>query len=174
MLPVIVITGPVGVGKSTVARALSEKLEHQNISHALIDMDWLRWLYPAKPEDRFRVKLGHKNLACLAENYRAEGAKLLLLADVLESSEDYRAYLEAIPAARLTVVRLKADIATIHKRLRDRESAETLSWYKARALELSDLMEARQIGDMVVDSADMTASQISEVVWQNLSARLSL
>jgi adenylylsulfate kinase len=41
--PVLVITGQVGVGKTTVAASLSELLSQSALPHALIDLDWLRW-----------------------------------------------------------------------------------------------------------------------------------
>ena len=39
---VIFLNGPVGVGKSTVANAISELLEARGVHHAVVDMDYLR------------------------------------------------------------------------------------------------------------------------------------
>ncbi len=61
-IPVLVITGPVGVGKTTVAAALSELLAQARLAHAVIDLDWLRWCYPSPAHDPFQLELGIHNL----------------------------------------------------------------------------------------------------------------
>lgn len=107
-VPVLVVTGPVGVGKTTVALAASELLDQRGISHALVDADWLRWRYPRSSHDPFETALGLRNLAAVWANYRAAGAGRLILADVMESREAVTAYLSAVPGAEVVVVRLCA------------------------------------------------------------------
>ena len=70
-LPVLVITGPVGVGKTTVAAALSELLGQADLAHAVIDLDWLRWCYPSPANDPFHLELGIQNLAAVWSHYQA-------------------------------------------------------------------------------------------------------
>jgi predicted ATPase len=65
------LTGPVGVGKTTIATELSELLGQIRQAHALlvqparsaIDLDWLRWCYPSPVGDPFQLALGLQNLA---------------------------------------------------------------------------------------------------------------
>src|SRR5688500_2328997 len=104
----MVVTGPVGVGKTAVAIAVSELLDQAGIRHAMIDMDHLRWCYPASADDPFEIALGLRNLAAVAANYRSAGAGRLVLADVVESRADLAGYREAIPDAAILVVRLQA------------------------------------------------------------------
>ncbi len=170
----IIVTGPVGAGKTTVSLALSELLEAQGISHALIDMDWLRWLYPSKSHDPFRSELGYKNLAALAKNYLAEGAKVLILADVVETLEQKEIYQEVIPEAKMTIVRLSAQESTLHDRLKKRESEATLPWYKNRATELKEIMESRLIGDWVVETEGKSAKQLAVSIVENVLGLMDL
>lgn len=162
---VLVLTGPVGVGKSTVGRALSEELEQLRIAHALIDMDWLRWLYPSHQEDPFRVQLGYQNLAEVAKNYLAAGARVVILLDVVETKQQRATYLDMIPGTELKIVRLSAQLNQLYLRLRDRESASTYSWYEARAKELTEIMEARNIGELVISTDDKSPASIAHEVF---------
>ncbi len=41
-VPTLIITGPIGVGKTSVAGEVSEQLDKANVAHALIDIDSLR------------------------------------------------------------------------------------------------------------------------------------
>ncbi|HEU4966351.1 MAG TPA: adenylyl-sulfate kinase [Candidatus Saccharimonadales bacterium] len=50
-IQVLIITGPVGVGKSSTAMAVSEILQDRAISHAVVDMDYLRSAYPRPEHD---------------------------------------------------------------------------------------------------------------------------
>ncbi|MBE9028535.1 ATP-binding protein [filamentous cyanobacterium LEGE 11480] len=57
-VPVLIISGPVGVGKTSVANAVSEELIHHAIPHTFVDLDQLRYTYPRPIGDRFGSQLG--------------------------------------------------------------------------------------------------------------------
>ena len=59
---VLLVTGPVGVGKSSVASEVSELLDQAGVAHALVDVDSLRWCYPRRSSDPFRIELAMNNL----------------------------------------------------------------------------------------------------------------
>lgn len=166
VIPTIVITGPVGVGKTAVASVMSDLLSAANEPHALIDMDHLRMSYPRPPEDRFHMALGLRNLAALWANYRAAGAECLLLADIVESQGDVDAYRVAVPNADVTVVRLLATPDAVRRRLALRESGESLRWHQYRAVELAALMEKEAIGDVLVETDEKTAIQVATEIVQ--------
>ncbi|MET8756910.1 hypothetical protein [Lentzea sp. NPDC004782] len=42
----LLITGPVGIGKTTVAEAVGDVLAAASVPHAVIDLDWLRHCTP--------------------------------------------------------------------------------------------------------------------------------
>src|ERR1041384_4175632 len=109
---VLIINGPVGVGKSTTANTLSEMLEAQGGPHAVIDMDYLRSVYPRPEDDPHHVELGYRNLAAVWQNFRDAGARAAIIPSVVETAENIEAYRRAIPGAAITVVRLTASVAT--------------------------------------------------------------
>jgi len=139
-VPMLVLTGPVGVGKTTVAQAISDLLSEHGLAHAVVDQDWLRSCLPGPPHDPFQMALGLKNLAAVWANYRAAGAERLIIADVVETQSDRAHYQTAVPGADLTVVRLHATLPTLHARLARRDAGASLVWHQQRAAELIRLM----------------------------------
>jgi adenylylsulfate kinase len=162
MTPVLVLTGPVGVGKTTVARALSELLAHADIAHAVIDLDELRWCYPSPVNDPFQIKLGLQNLAVVWASYRAAGAERLILVDIVETPATLDGYLAALPNANLVVVRLHAPVPTLLHRLEGREVGASLIWHQERAAELTTLMECAQVEDLLVDTENTGVLDIAK------------
>jgi hypothetical protein len=169
-IPVLVITGPVGVGKSTTGHAVSECLDERGVAHALIDMDLLRWCHPSPAGDPFHVRLGLRNLAAVWSQNQAAGASQLILVDVVEKREAVAEYRAAIPGALVQVVRLRAPLATIRQRLEGRETGSSLPWYLHRAAELDELMDVERVGDIQVDSEGKTVEQVAREVLARAAA----
>ena len=163
-VPVLIVTGPVGVGKTTVASELSELLEGAGVPHALVDLDALRWCYPTRPDDPYSVTLAMRNLAAVWSNFQSEGAKRLVVADVIESREELERYRAAVPGARVTVVRLQASPGTLRGRVRRRELASGLERHLERAVELHDLMEVRKVEDLSVDTDSRSVDEIAREI----------
>ncbi|HYO48315.1 MAG TPA: hypothetical protein VEW94_00580 [Chloroflexia bacterium] len=161
---VLVITGPVGVGKTAVASALSGFLEQTGIPHALIDMDWLRWCYPTPSNDPFHMALGLRNLAAVWSNYQAVGARRLIIVDIVETSEALAEYHTAIPDASIVVARLQAPLPTILHRLRGRETGASLTWHEQRADELARLMAEQAVEDLLIQTEGKTVEEIAQEV----------
>ncbi len=166
-IPTLVITGPVGVGKSSTAFALSDQLNASNQPHGVIDVDYLRTCYPASADDPFNMVLGLRNIAAVCANYRAAGA-IKLLVDVVETPEQRAGYEQAIPGAQVQIIRLTASLDTLHQRLQGRETGDSLRWHLARAAELSTLMVARGIGDIVIATDGQSAQQVAQEIRQRV------
>lgn len=156
-----VITGPVGSGKSSVMAELTGLLEQHNKPSAGIDMDHLRWFFPKQPGDPFGGNVGRQNLAFIAANYRALGIPTLVIADVIENEEGRKRMVDALPDFDLQVIRLRVPLELIEKRLRQRESSENLQWYLDRAPELERIMDARNVGDVVIDVGERPAREVA-------------
>ncbi len=164
-ISVIIISGPVGVGKTTVSDAISEILSERSIPHAVIDLDNLRYVFPRPLNDPFHSKLGYKNLAAVWKNYQEAGLTRVIIPNVVEELSDKEKIEDAIPGSYITVVRLLAPIETIHKRLKDREkSQKSLDWHLSRATELSSQLEKSGVEDFVIDVDNKTPAEIAKEI----------
>lgn len=159
----IFVNGTVGVGKSTLADALSAA---EGRSHAVIDLDAIRRLAPAPSSDRFNHELELLNLQSLTDNYRAAGAKRFIVAGVIEAEAEIPHYVDALRSEGMFVCRLvaRSDVLESRLRFRHRDDPEGLIWHLARVEELSNVLEAADLDDLVLDSSDMPAVELAVAV----------
>ena len=116
---IALVTGTVGIGKSATGYAVAERAASQGRSAAFLDVDELSRLWPASVGDPFNNDLILRNLASLVGNYAAAGAKLLVLAWVVQSTDGLRRLEEAVGTS-VVAVRLCAPASTVEARLRQR------------------------------------------------------
>lgn len=147
----LLITGSVGVGKTTVTDAIGEILAERGVPGAALDLDWLRRGWPAPPEDRFNNRLELANLRAVSRVHREAGARVIVAAGVLEGREDRPLY-EAAFGCPLTVVRLTAPREVVRSRLRRRHEGdpEGLAWHLGRFDELTQILDAAAVQDAMV------------------------
>jgi hypothetical protein len=79
-VPVLLLSGPVGAGKSSVGAEASRLLRAAGVGHALVDLAVLGQCWPAPADDPWNERLAHANLACAWATFRAAGAGRLQLA----------------------------------------------------------------------------------------------
>lgn len=145
----------------------SEILRKQNVLHAIIDMDYLRYVFPRPENDPFHRSLSAKNLASIWQNYKAIGVNNVIIPNVVEDRTDVEAIAKAITDSEITVVRLRASIETIHKRLHERHGKrdnENLQWHLNRAEELTTQLEDTDIENFIVDTDNKSLDQIANEI----------
>jgi hypothetical protein len=167
-LPVLLITGPVGVGKTSVAFETMEVLEERGLAHAFFDLDGLTYLYPKPPDDRFGEGFALDALGLLLPRLRDTGVERLILARVLWTTESLSRYRRAIPDADITLVRLTAPLEVIEARIRGREVGSGTEWYLTQARELQERWAARPVDDVLIDTADGDARSIAEEIVRKI------
>jgi DNA polymerase III delta prime subunit len=139
-VPVLLFTGPVGVGKTTVAAEASGLLSDRGIRHALVDLAHIGLRFPAPADDPWNEQLVHANLASMWSNFERTGAQRLILSRVLET----RALLDVLRA-----------------RILARESGRNPRWYLDAASSLATTMEHERVEDHVVDNVDRPAAEVA-------------
>ena len=167
-VPVLLITGPVGVGKTSTAGAVSSLLSQQGILHAWVDLPQISQALPERDADPWNEQLAHRNLACMWQNFRAVGVERLIVTRVLESRSLVHRIEEAVPAAQVVVVRLRAPLEIIQARLRARDREP--EWFLDAAEHLVPAMDEQPVEDYLIDnsssSIDQTAREVlSAVAW---------
>jgi ribose 1,5-bisphosphokinase PhnN len=168
MVPTIVVTGPVGVGKTTMIDEMSRLLRAADIPHAAVDFDQLTAAFPRSPDDdMWGTKLGLANLAAMWRNYQAAGADRLLIARVLEARSELQGYRTAVPGAKITVVRLRASLEALRARLRQRGGAG-LHWHLDRAVELAPQMDESHVEDLLVETEQRDPGELAREILLQL------
>ena len=149
-VPVLAISGPVGVGKSTVLVEIHDLLSAREVPHACVERHALAYSSPER--GYFNEDVLAVNLASVWANFRAAGAERLVVAGVVERPEDLEVYRRAVPGARITVCRLTAAEDTRLERLRGREVGAGLDWHLARTVELERILDEVRLHDFAVSN----------------------
>jgi len=122
VVPVLLVTGPVGVGKTAVLREADWLLIEAGAQHATVELEEIARCWPDVIEGS-RTAFVYKNLATRWSNFAAVGASRLLLSALVEQRSELGLVTEAVPGAAVTVVRLHAPLAVLEQRIRLREPA---------------------------------------------------
>jgi len=162
----LLLTGTVGVGKTSVAAAVGDLLRERQVANAVVDLDELRRAWPAAPGDRFNTTVMLDNLSAVAANYVESGFTTLVLAGVLETADDRRRHSEAVPAP-LTVCRLVADRDAVHRRLRGRHADhDGLAWHLHRSGELATIQDESAVEDLRLDVTAVSVADAASRVLE--------
>lgn len=121
MTRAVLLTGPLGSGKTAVAVQIGELLDSAGVPHAVVDLDWLCWAGPGLTGAALDAVLVD-NLAAVRARYVAAGITTFVLARTVTSL----AQVEAIRAAAggaLVALRLSVPDDERRARLAARGSA---------------------------------------------------
>jgi chloramphenicol 3-O-phosphotransferase len=166
MTDAVILTGTVGAGKTTTMHAVGALLAERGIPQALVDLDAVRLLHPAGPADPFQQELALRNLGDLSRNYREAGARVVVVAAVVEHAGDLPRYADALGSRDPLLVRLAVDAEAVRARLdaRHGDDAAALAWHRARAPELAAIIEAADLGGLAIDTTARTPAEVAALV----------
>jgi predicted kinase len=169
---ILLITGPAGVGKSTLNWEVSAQLTAAGVRHAAIETDELDRIFPLPSASELEdlrpgmTDISEANLASIWGNYRAFGCDRLILSGVMVSLDDARKWVRrAIPNAEFAIIRLLASNETLLSRLEKREIGSGKEEQMRRTLR-----QANRITD--VGSAGVIALQTDRKAPQELASEV--
>jgi hypothetical protein len=168
--PALVISGPPGVGKTSVGWRVFDRCTDLGEDPAFADLDLLGAAWPAPEDDPHQSRLKATNLAAVWSNYRQAGSRRLIVAGVVENRAERR-QLEEATGGPVVICRLDAPDTELAQRVhgRARESGDDLANLVARASELSAQLVAVDVSDYSVGTADRTIDDVADEVlarWQ--------
>jgi thymidylate kinase len=167
----VVLTGPLGSGKTSVATEVAAVLEHRGVRNAVVDLDWLCWVGPGISGDRLGALL-HDNLRAVVGRFRAEAIDRFVLAHAVQSATEVAGLRDAVHPAHLMVVRLEVSPEVAAERVRQRAPADSL--VTAHDLsEQEELWDAATLleADLVVrNDHDRPLSAVADEVLTGLAA----
>lgn len=163
-VPLLLVSGPVGVGKTTVGEEVNALLVRRSTAHTFIDLDVLAETYPRPPDDRFNKRLALLNLRDVWANCAAAGSRNLIIPRVIETPGDVSDIQQAVPGSVPTVCQLRARNETLIQRVRSRELGSGRDWHEARSLELAKSMRDKAPADLVIDTDAHSLMEVAEML----------
>jgi hypothetical protein len=156
----LIISGSMGAGKTTVLAEASDLLALRHIVHATIDLDALgiAHLPAASSSDGLR----YDNLQSVCQNYAAHGVKRLLLARALEGRSELQRCLRCVSSASAIVCRLTASIETMQQRVRIREAGVFQREFVVRVEKLNDILDRAQLEDFSISSENRSPTDVAD------------
>jgi GTPase SAR1 family protein len=158
---VLIISGPVGVGKTSVAHEMFDHLSERDIAHAVIDLDALGISWPFGEGDPYNERMAMRNLAAIWANFAASGVDRAVIARVVEEEADLAAYEQAIPGAEIQVCRLTAAVDVLRERVGRRELGSSYESLVRRSAELAESLERSGPTDFTVGTDGRELTEIA-------------
>ena len=121
----VLISGPLGSGKTAVAIAAGELLDEVRVPNAVIDLDWLCWAGPSLSSEQL-LALMCDNLESLRERYVLVGIQSLILCRAVTTRHEVESLRRAAGGA-LVAMRLSVPADERTKRLRARANPAELA-----------------------------------------------
>lgn len=155
----VVLTGPPGAGKTSVLTALVDALSDDDVPHAAVEAEALRWAHPGFTDDQEMRHLGA--MCCF---FRDAGYRLLLVGQTIETDEDLGRLVDAVGADEHFLVRLEAQPATLAERITAREPPgwSGLAELVDHAQELALSMTALNGVDLVLSTEGQRPENVAE------------
>ena len=148
-----------GSGKTSVLGEASDILALRYIVHAAIDVDALGLAYLPTASGNDEVMYG--NLRSVCANYASLGVTRFLLARALESRAELDLYRGIVLARNTAVCRLTANIETMERRVKERESGVSQREYVARVARLDVLLDRARLEDFSVSSENRSITEVA-------------
>jgi tRNA uridine 5-carbamoylmethylation protein Kti12 len=141
----LIITGSMGSGKTTVLYEASDILTLRNIPHASIDLDALGTVHLPSSVDANHLM--YRNLRSVWGNYAQLGLRRLLLARAIENRAELDCCRDAVSGGKVVICRLTASMKTMQDRLQCREIGTLQDRFVARVAALDAILDRAHLED---------------------------
>ena len=161
-LPVLILNGTIGAGKSTIGMAIHEILSTAEMPNAFIDLDQLTYCWPTK--GRFNNDTMFEALSKLWTVYKSAGATRLVLARVVEKPDVLERFEHALGPCSFTIVRLTAAEHVRTSRIVHREFGNSLQWHLKRTVELEKILDNTSVNAFTIENDDQPPEEVAKHV----------
>lgn len=173
---IIILNGPLGVGKTEVAWKLIEKFDRA----AMLDGDYLGAVHPFEIYDEQRVAYLYDTICHLARFHAEHGYRHLVVNYVFETPAalaQLRRALNEIDDVTYAY-RLTCSPEEIDRRLRTRcDDPARLAWEVRRFRELQAIQDhqARR-GDLgfVIDTTSLSIEEVADAIWRDITSEVTI
>jgi predicted Ser/Thr protein kinase len=153
-VPLLLIIGPPGVGKSSTARQVSRVLEHARLPFAYVDRDD----FGADGLLHEDPLVGLQRILCASVT---GGARRLVVAWRIESDAELRRFRAALPWADVTVCRLRAEMGALLERIAAEQRSFQRMHLQSLALEIAPRLDQRACEDILVATDEASPQAVA-------------
>jgi hypothetical protein len=160
---VLVISGGMGSGKTSVLVEASDLLRAADVPHAAIDFDMLAFGHwpSSAPDD-----VAYRNLGAVWNTFAATGVERLLISEAVDSANTLDHVRASIPSATVMVCRLRASIHTMRERVWQREFGMLQQQFVDRVEEVEAAIDAAGLEDFSVSNDGRSITDVAREVLE--------
>lgn len=158
-IELLIITGSMGAGKSSVLAEASDILTLRRIVHAAIDLDALGLAH--LPDGDGNDGVMYRNLESVCKNYASLGVTRFLLARALETQVELDLWRNAVAATNIVVCRLTASIDVMETRVKTRESGILQAEFVARVAALEAALDRAHLENFIVANENRSLNEVA-------------
>lgn len=155
----LIITGSMGAGKSSVLAEASDILTLRRVIHAAIDMDALGFAHLPTGDGNDGVM--YRNLESVYKNYASLGVTRFLLARAIEDRAELDLCRSAVAATSTVVCRLTVSLDVMERRVKARESGILQREFVARVAILEATLDRVRLEDFTVANENRPLSDVA-------------
>ncbi len=173
---IVIINGPLGVGKTEVAWKLIEKFDHA----VMLDGDYLGAVHPFEIHDSQRVAYLYDTICHVVCFHVEHGYHNLVVDYVFEQPESLAQLRRALNEIDdvTYAFRLTCSVEEMEHRIRTRSSDPArITWELNRFRELMVIQEANaRRGDLgfVIDTTALSIEDVADAIWRNITEEVAL
>jgi predicted ATP-binding protein involved in virulence len=154
----LIITGSMGAGKTSVLAEASDILTLRHIVHAAIDLDALGLAY--LPSAAGTDDVMYRNLQSVCENYATLGVPRLLLARAVEDRAELELCRKAVSAQNTAICRLTASLGEMQQRVTKRDTGVLQRQFVDRVAILDAILDHAQLEDFVIINENRSVNDV--------------
>jgi hypothetical protein len=156
----LIITGSMGAGKTSVLGEASDILSMRKITHAGVDLDALGLAH--LPSTAASDGVMYRNLESLCRNYESAGVRRLLLARAMGDRAELELCRGIVSASNTIVCRLTASVEVMEQRVKGRESGLLRQEYVARVAKLKAVLDAARLENFSVSNENRPLTEVAQ------------
>jgi cytidylate kinase len=160
MESLLIITGSMGAGKTSVLAEASDILSLRHIVHAAIDLDALSLAH--LPSAATNDGVMYRNLQSVCQNYAALGVTRILLARAMEDRAELELCRSVVAAANTQVCRLTAGISTMQQRVKMRETGMLQQQFVDRVAILDAILDRTRLEDFTIINEGRSLNDVAQ------------
>ena len=174
MESLIIITGPIGAGKSAVAEALTERYRQEGRPAAEVDLDEIYLMMSGKPmENRGVWRVARQAAATLIDFFNNSAVEIVILEGQFWSEEERSEFQNSLiwDGKPFYVTLLVSYEEALRRVMADttRSISRSPDFLKKAHAEFHATKESRSTTDLVLDSTHQTVQQLSVEIQATLA-----